>query len=235
MRHSAIEPLLILQDREQARRGLVQQIGAVPVEVARAQAKIDAEKGAIDSAKTEWRALESRKNGIESEIGAAEAKLGKYKTQQSLVKKNDEYQALGHEIESMEAAINALEEQELEVMYAIDAARERFAAAEAELQRNIAGHEERLETLRQRDASLKAELADAEAAVAMAREPLGERWLREFDRIAERQYPVCVPINGGKCGGCHLKVSGEADSIARKGEELAKCDQCGRIVWFESA
>ncbi len=235
MRHPAIEPLLVLQDREHARRSLVQQIGAVPTDVARVQAKIDTEKGAIETAKTEWRNLEAKKKGIESEIGAAEDKLAKYKTQQSLVKKNDEYQALGHEIESMEAKIGALEEQELEVMYAIDAAKERFAAAEAEMQRNIAGYQDRIATLREREASLKAELAEAESAVATAREPLAERWLREFDRIAERQFPVCSAISGGKCGGCHLKVSGEVDSVARKGEELAKCDQCGRILWWESA
>ncbi len=235
MRHPAIEPLLVLQDREQARRGLVQQIGAVPGDVARVQAKIDAEQAAIETAKGEWRDLEAKKKLLETEIGAAEDKLAKYKTQQSLVKKNDEYQALGHEIESMEAKISGLEGDELEIMYAIDAAKERFAAAEAELKQNISGHEDKLATLAQREASLKAELAEVELAVAAAREPLDERTQREFDRIAERQFPVCVAINGGKCGGCHLKVSGEVDSLARKGEELAKCDQCGRIVWFESA
>lgn len=234
MRHPAIEPLLVLQDREQARRSLVQQIGVIPGDVARVQAKIDGEQAAIEAAKAEWRDLETKKKMLETEIGTAEDKLAKYKTQQSLVKKNDEYQALGHEIEVMEGKISELEEQELEIMYAIDTAKERFAAAEAELKQNISGHQEKLAVLAEREASLKAELAEAEAAVAVAREPVGERYGREFDRIAARQFPVCVAISGGNCSGCHLKVSGEIDSVARKGEELAKCDQCGRILWFES-
>ena len=235
MRHPLIEPLLVLQDREQARRNLNQLIAAVPGDMGRVQAKIDAERAEIEAAKSAWRALETQKKLLETEIGSAEEKLGKYRTQQSLVKKNDEYQALGHEIELMEARIGGFEEQELEIMYEIDAAKAKFAAAEAELNANISGHEGKLATLRERETNLKAELVEAEATVAIAREPLEERYLRIFDRIAGTQFPVCVAINNSKCGGCHLKVSGEVDSVARRGEELAHCDQCGRILWFESA
>src|SRR5690606_10316209 len=147
MRHPAIAPLLILQDREQTRRGLAKQLQGHPTEVAQVQARIAAERQAIDAAKAEWRDLETKKKLLETEIGGAADKLAKYKTQQSLVKKNDEYQALGHEIESMEAKIGAMEEQELEVMYAIDAAKQRFTTTETELKGNIAGHEAKLGTL----------------------------------------------------------------------------------------
>ncbi|MCC5022492.1 MAG: hypothetical protein J6386_06710 [Candidatus Synoicihabitans palmerolidicus] len=235
MRHPAIEPLLILQDRELMRRNLAQQLAGIPGDVALVQAKIDAEKSAIETAKTKGKALESKKKLLETGIGLAEEKLGKYRTQQSLVKKNEEYQALGHEIETMEGEIGGLEEQELEVMYEIDSAKEKAAAAEAELKTNIVGHEAKLATLAERKASLATELALAEGEVGHAREPLGERYLRVFDRIAERQFPVCVAISGGNCSGCHLKVFGENDSVVRKGEELATCDQCGRIIWLESA
>lgn len=212
-----------------------QQLDMIPGDVARVQAKIDAEKQAIDAAKNEWRELESKKKLLETEIGSAEEKLAKYRTQQSLVKKNDEYQALGHEIETMSAKVSGMEEQELEIMYAIDAAKSRFAAAETELKTNIADHESKLATLAQRKTSLASELAAAEGEVSTAREPISEKFLRVFDRIAERQFPACAAVVGGNCGGCHLKVSGENESVARKGEELATCDQCGRIIWWETS
>jgi predicted CXXCH cytochrome family protein len=49
--------------------------------------------------------------------------------------------------------------------------------------------------------------------------------------------PVCVPVRGGKCGGCHLKISSEVESAVRgKGDgKLVTCDQCGRIVWWDAA
>lgn len=234
-----LERLLVLQDRDTKRLGLESQLKAVPADVALVEKKIASEKAAIEGAKAEWMALESRKKVIETEIGSTETKLGKYKTQQMQVRKNDEFQALGQEIKHTEEAVAALEGQELEVMYAIDEAKKKFAEAEAILKRNISGHESRIRTLREREANLAAELKAAQAAVAEARAPVEEPALRLYDRIASRQQPVCVPVRGNTCGGCHLKVSSEVESSVRgKGDatgKLATCDQCGRIVWWDHA
>lgn len=233
----ALSSLLILQDRDTKRLGLEAQLKAVPGDVALVERKIAAEKAAIENARTELKELETKKKLLEGEIGSAEDRLGKYKTQQSLVKKNDEYQALGHEIENTEKSIGELEGQELEVMYAIDEAKKRFNAAEAELKANISGHESRIRTLREREANLAAELKAAQADVAAAREPVGESHRRLYDRIAGRNMPAVVAVNHGKCGGCHLKISSEVESAARGKDPsgaLATCDQCGRIVYWES-
>jgi predicted nucleic acid-binding Zn-ribbon protein len=233
MNHPALEKLLILQDRDQHRRSLETQLKAVPGDVDLVRRKIGAEQTAIESAKTELKELESKRKLLETEIGSAEDKLAKYRTQQLQVRKNDEYQALGHEIETTQGTIGELEEQELGILYQIDEARKRFAEAEAVLKANIAGHEARLKTLAEREANLSAELAEAQASVTAARQPLDEASLRLYDRIAARQMPACVPVRAGTCGGCHLKLSSENESAARQGDKLATCDQCGRIVWWD--
>ena len=235
----AIESLLILQDRDVKRLALEGQLKGVPRDIAAVEAKIAAEKASIEAAKQELRELEVKKKALENEIGSAEGKLAKYRTQQSMVKKNDEYQALGHEIETTEKAIGEFEGQELEIMYLIDEAKKRFVAAEAVLKGNISGHETRIKILRERDVNVADELKGARGEVATARGPVGERNLRVYDRIAARQMPVVVPlVSLDKCGGCHLKVSGDVISAARgKGTDplavLPTCDQCGRIVYWE--
>jgi hypothetical protein len=234
MRHPALDKLLILQDRDGKRLNLEAQLKATPREIAAVEQKIAAEKGAIDSARTEMKELEVKKKAIETEIGVADEKVRKYRTQQLSVKKNDEYQALGHEIENTEAAISALEEKELGIMYSIDEAKKKFAGAEAVLKQNIAGHESRIRDLRTRETSLTVELKQAQDEVASTREPIDGPSLRIYDRIAVRGLPACVPMRDGKCGGCHLKVSSEVESDSRKSDKLATCDQCGRIVYFES-
>ncbi|MBK9992222.1 MAG: hypothetical protein IPP19_16230 [Verrucomicrobia bacterium] len=234
MRHPALEKILILQDRDSKRHSLESQLKSVPRDILAVEQKIAAEKAAIDTARTEMKELEVQKKSIETEIGVADEKVRKYRTQQLAVKKNDEYQALGHEIETMEASISALEEKELGVMYSIDEAKKKFTAAEALLKQGIVGHETRIRDLRTREVSLAAELKQAEADVATSREPIDVPSIRIYDRIAMRMQPVCVPMREGKCGGCHLKVSSEVESDSRKGDKLATCDQCGRIVYFES-
>lgn len=232
-----LEKLLILQDRDAKRLGLEATLKAVPRDIAAVEGKIAGEKAAIETARLELRELESHKKIIETEIGSAEDKLAKYRTQQSLVRKNEEFKALGHEIETTQATIGDWEGKELEVMYKIDEAKKKFAAAEAVLKANIAGHEARIRTLKERETSLVAELKGAQTEVITARGPLAEPELKLYDRIATKGLPACVPIRGGKCGGCHLKVSNEVESAARgktSDGKLATCDQCGRLVYWES-
>jgi predicted nucleic acid-binding Zn-ribbon protein len=238
MAHPALESLLILQDRDGKRLGIEAQLKSTPRDIAAIEQKIAADKAAIEAARAELRALESKKKLLETEIGSAEAKVAQYRTQQLSIRKNDEYQAMGQQIQTTLGQIGELEGQELEVMYAIDEAKKKFAAVEAELKGNIAGHEHRITALREREASLKEELKSAQAATAAARAPVGEIWLRVYDRVAERNTPAVVPIRGGKCGGCHLKVSSEIESAARgkaavPGAALPTCDQCGRIVYWD--
>ena len=233
---AAIESLLILQHRDTRRVDLEAQLKAVPMDITLVERDIGEEKGAIDAARTGLRELESKKKLLETEIGSAEQTLAKYRTQQLSLKKNDEYQAMGHEIETVQGQISEMEGRELEIMFSIDVAKKKFADAEAVLKQNISGHEARIRMLRERGESLAAELKTAQAEVAAARAPVEAGWLRSYDRMAVRGLPAIVPIRGSKCGGCHLKVSSEVESAARgKGDpsQPVTCDQCGRIVYWE--
>jgi uncharacterized protein len=229
----SIAKLLTLQERDSRRLNLEQQVKNVPREIAAIEGRIAAEKQAIETAKTEWHGLESKKKLLETEILSAEGKVAKYRTQQLEVRKNDEYRALTHEIETVEAIIGGFEEEELKIMYQIDEAKKRFAAAEAELKKNISGHEAKIRTLRERETQLQAELKAAQEAVATTRPEVPEPQLKIYDRLAVKPgHPVCVPVSGGKCGGCHLKIPTHIEVLAKSGTEIATCDQCGRIVYW---
>src|SRR5688500_15183213 len=115
MPNPVIQSLLILQDRDLKRLGLEAQLKSVPTDVARVEQKIASEKAAIETAKAELRDLELKKKAVETDIRTAEERLGRYKTQQVTVRKNDEYQALGHEINTTQGQIGELEGQELEI------------------------------------------------------------------------------------------------------------------------
>ncbi|MGD1031099.1 MAG: hypothetical protein ABSA05_08170 [Opitutaceae bacterium] len=232
-----VEALLILQDRDTKRLGLETQLGNLPAEIRAVEQTIADEGAAIEAARMEQRDLETKKKDLETEIGLAVERVGRYRTQQLSVRKNDEYQALGHEIETVQRQIEELESRELEIMYAIDEARNKFAAAESLSKRNIAGHESRIRSLHEREASLSEELKALQVELAAARTPVPPAALRLYDRLAVQGMPVVVPIRGGKCSGCHLKISSEADTASRgKGPDgdLATCDQCSRIIYFES-
>jgi predicted nucleic acid-binding Zn-ribbon protein len=231
----SLDKLLVLQDRDSKRLAFEQHLNAVPREIAAVETRIAAEKAAIEAAKTGWRELESKKKQLEMEIGGAEEQVAKYRTQQSQVRKNDEYQALTHEIETSQTAIGTLEEQEIAIMLSIDEAKKKFADAEAELKKNITGHEAKIRALREREKHLQADVAAARETVAVARREVPPALLKIYDRLAVKPgHPVCVTVNGDRCGGCHLKVPTHIVVQARAGVEIATCDQCGRVVYWAS-
>jgi predicted nucleic acid-binding Zn-ribbon protein len=223
-----------LQDRDMHRLSLEQQLAAAPRDIAAVEAKITAEKQAIETAKSEWHGLEAKKKTLENEIKAAEEKVAKYKTQQLEVRKNDEYRALTHEIETTEGIISGYEEEELKIMYSIDEAKKRFAEAERVLKQNISGHEAKIASLRAHEKELRGEHDQAVAAANAARTAVPEPQVRVYDRLAKKPgLPVCVAVQGGRCGGCHMRVSSNIEFEARKAENIVTCDQCGRIVYWQ--
>jgi len=229
-----IEKLLILQDRDQKRLNLESQLRAVPREITAIEQKIVAEKTMLDAARAELQQLEVKKKAVENEIAAATEQMGRYKSQQLQVRKNDEYKALGVEIDHTQAGIGALEEQELVVMFSIDEAKRKFAAAGEALRSNITGHETRIRTLHEREAGLQSELQAVQSTVTELRQGIDETAVRLYDRLAGKPgLPVVVAIHDGKCGGCHLKISANIDSEIRKADKLLTCDQCGRIVFWD--
>jgi len=230
-----IEKLLVLQERDSRRLSLENQLRGVPRDVAAVEEKIAGERTSIEAARTEGQQLEARKKALEGEIGAAQEQVARYRSQQLQVRKNDEYQALGHQIDGSLGQVGTLEEEELKVMYAIDEAKRRFAQASADHQQNIAGHEARIKVLSEREANLQAELATVRAAVDAARAQVDESVLRVYDRISAKPgMPAVVAVHEGRCGGCHLKISSNVDSETRKADKITICDQCGRIVYWEA-
>ena len=173
-----LEKLLILQDRD-AHRGLVEtQLVAIPLEREAAEKKISKHRVVIEEAHGRVRDLELERGRLEQEIAAAEEQARKYRNQQIQVKKNDEYQALTHEIEGTEANISELEGQEIQTLYDLDAERERMVAEEKAQNEEIAFLEKQLVRLTEKDATLKVELERAKETVQASRKEVPAKSIR---------------------------------------------------------
>jgi len=229
-----IEKLLVLQDRDMRRALLEVQLKAVPSEIASVQSKIEEERSAADTAKQDWKNLETRRKGLENEVTSEEEKIARFRSQQLMVKKNEEYQALGHEIEHAQEAVERLEEEEIGILLELDSAKERITAAEAVAKGNIAGHEARIAQLKEREVNLAAELETETKRVEEARAEVDPDGQASYVRLARNVgLPVCVPLKEHKCGGCHLKVSSGVESETRAGSKLSHCDNCGRVLYWD--
>ncbi len=228
-----LEKLLILQDRD--RRLIRMRAEAADVDPQRrlASAHLAGADQEAEAAKLAFQKLESERKRLELEVEAKKELIAKYAAQQWQTRKNEEYKALGHEIETCKRAIRDLEDLQIGVMEQIEAAEKRTAAALEAQKKAREDVRKQLEHCDAAEVRLRKQLADAEAARAEAAAAVGPLVLPRYERILKnRGDKVVVGVERGVCGGCHMKLARQDVLNTQNNLEIVNCPNCGRILYF---
>lgn len=230
-----IKNLLILQDRDLVVRRLNDQLDAIPKDIRKCEADIQAETEALEQSKSKLQHLEVERKDLENQVDSAETQINKYKNQQLQVKKNEEFQALSHEIEQLQEKIAGWEEREIALMLDIDAEQEVFSGREAVYDDTVTEIRARISQLRAQETEVRKQLAEAEEALRACSGSVTGDFANTYEGLVKRtRLPVVVSLEQQTCKGCHLRVSNDTLEQARRGDELTTCDNCGRILYFAS-
>jgi hypothetical protein len=234
--NSELEQLLILQDREQKIRQIRTEIETVPLRRQSLESQLAASKASLEALKQRARQAEMDRKTLELDVGTRTQTISRLKTQQYQTRKNDEFQAISHEIERYENEIRKIEDEELEVMVLADKIKEdladeenKAAAAKDSVARQTADLDEKSKAL---DSQLKALTTERSELAGKIDEDL----LGRFERLFKSKGDAAVvAIEHGVCTGCHMKVTTATASQVRAGKEMVSCENCGRILYFGDA
>lgn len=229
-----IEQLLALQECDTRLGRLRQSLARLPLEIAGYEEKIAAERAELEKEQADFKALEVRRKDIDMQLKSSEEQIAKYKTQQLSVKKNEEYQALEHEIATATTEVGTLEDHELEVLMEIDEAREALAVRETSTAEAVRDLEAHIARLREKEAECHAEIDAAEADYNTAKEATDKKALGVYEVVksGRKKPPYVAAVEGHTCEGCHLRVSEEVVTAARSDDQVVQCSSCGRVVYF---
>jgi hypothetical protein len=229
-----IEKLLVLQDRDQRLIALREETQLIPAERASLEAKAKLASGHLDQAKHEVKHLESERKKLELEVESRKQQIEKYSLQQFQTKKNEEYRALGNEIESCKKEITRLDDQQIVFMEKIEAAQKKVAAANEEYLAAKRAFEGRLTELKTREDKLLKDLAAAEADRNAVAERVDESLRGKYERLLKGKGGgrVLVGISHGVCGGCHMGLSRSLVLQCRGGKEIISCPNCARLLYY---
>jgi uncharacterized protein len=143
-----------------------------------------------------------------------------------------EAEALQHEIATLTAQREGLDDRELEAL-------EAQAAADDDLTGQLAGEPAVREQLDAAEAALAdaREIVDGELVVlerrrTELRDGVDAALLARYDRLRAQFGVAIARLNGSRCEGCHLDMSAaELDAVKRvPPDELAECPNCGRML-----
>ncbi len=221
-------------------RGLDERLVALQAALARFPAqrrtveqRLAGERDRLETLKKELNDYQLRRRAMEKDIESLTAEERKFQGQLPLVKKNEEYTALLHEIAGAKQKRSERETDALLLMEEEErrqgekpALEKALAALETESSARLAALDR--EEQEERD---RMGVVEAERATRVARLAAGTR--TRYERVrASREGRAVVPIQKGACGGCFRGQPPQILQEARRGDRLLVCDGCGRLlVW----
>jgi predicted nucleic acid-binding Zn-ribbon protein len=231
--HSELEQLLILQDRDQKIRQIRTEIETVPLRRSSLEAQLAASRASVEGLKQRARQVEIDRKRLELDVGTRTETISRLKTQQYQTRKNEEFRAIGHEIERYENEIRKIEDDELELMVLADNVKADLAeeqkkatAAQNSIARQTADLEEKSKALESQLQGLSKERSELAGKI-------DEDLLGRFERLFKSKGDAAVvAIEHGVCTGCHMKVTTATAAQVRAGKEIVSCENCGRILYF---
>lgn len=228
-----ITKLLKLQERDQRIRQLQKELKDIPRLEAQARTQLAGDQAAVEAASQRIKEIEVTIKGVELDIQTRQNSIKRLHDQQFETRKNDEFQALGHEIQRYQKDVTALEDIELEHMEALEAAKGVLKEAQARLAVTQGRVNEELQALAERIAGVKSRLGGLEEERQALAEPVEPAALDLYSRLfAKKPDAAVVALENGICGGCHMKVVLGTVQQLRAGETITQCESCGRILYL---
>jgi predicted nucleic acid-binding Zn-ribbon protein len=229
----AIEKLLILQDRDRRVIRLRAEVADIDPQRRLVKTRLTNAEQDFEKARHNAHQLESDRKKLELEVESKKELIAKYSAQQWQTRKNEEYKALTHEIETCKSGIATLDDQQLVLMEKIEAAERLVAEASSALRKAKSDSELQLQQMDEAETRLRKQLAEAEQARTTAAETVDPTLLTRYERILKSKGDrVIVDIQRGVCGGCHMKLSRQNVIDCQADRDIVQCPNCARILYY---
>ena len=228
-----IRQVLILQDRDMKFSRLEEELESLDPE--RQSAKRDSinRQKVYEEAKQHLVKLEVRRKDLDNDVEAKKTQINKYAQQQLETRKNEEYTALGREIDHVKEAISKIEDEELELLEEIDAYKPKIEETKVIAEEAKAHEVATLADFDEREKNIEKELESLEDERDALIENLDTKLVRHYDRLLEtKSGKVVVGVDHGNCSGCHMKLQAQTLVDAKSGRDMVTCTNCGRLLYY---
>ena len=186
--------------------------------------------------KTEVKLKDARAANSRAERAVSSQRAKIEQTEKTLyggtIRNPKELQDRQQEVESLKRYLSTLEDRLLEAMIQLDEAQQIWDAASENLARvediRIAQHNDLNQEREELLASINRMDAEREAAL----ENVEQKDLVLYEGLKKRFGGVAITIvQGGNCAACGLGLAHSVQQSIRSGNDLIRCDQCGRILY----
>jgi uncharacterized protein len=230
----AVTQLLILQDRDRKLRQLKTELKNAPLERKALEGKLAGTSANLDAAKLKAKEIEVHRKDLENQVHTLEERIQKYEQQKLGTKKNEEYQAYDHQVETLKKEITSLEDRELDLMEAAEAQKPIITKADEEARATRSMVERQIADLEAKIKAIDAQQKDVQAERAKLAAEIDEDLLDTYQRLFDKKDGIAVAaLANDICQGCHVKAQTHIIYAVKAAKEVTTCLNCGRILYYE--
>ncbi|MDE0331695.1 MAG: hypothetical protein OXL41_07485 [Nitrospinae bacterium] len=210
-------------------------ISKIPASIEKEKRYLTGFESSVEALEGEVEAARKKLREAEGEIQSFDQKLRDTRGKQTLVKTNEEYRALGAEIEGYQNRISALEDTVLELMDYMPVHEGKLAEARGELETargKVQGEVKKYENHRTDFERELDELLDKSKSLAGG---VSEEWIKRYRNLrkSRKGLAVCAVVNR-TCQGCRMAETIKRFLEIRDSEDrIYTCSNCKRILYYQ--
>jgi len=235
--HDWAEKLIAIQDLDIRIAKISEQLSQIPVKQQEAESLYANENQDYEQSKLQLKELEVSARTIENEIAIQNDKKRTFQSKTILIKNNDEYKAALLQIEMCDQVVHTLEDQQLELMFKIEAARQNVSSrrqAVEQAQKRAASVKEDLEVLRKTCEEQIARISRERTAAVPAADP---ELVKKYEHLRNgrnhnQSQPCVIPILDGVCSRCRMHMTPQTCQDVLKGK-IVLCPSCSGMLYCE--
>ncbi len=229
---SEIKKLLPLQELDCQLRDMKREIEDIPARKEEEQSRLEEHKANLAKAEEAMKLEQAKIKELELEVQSCKEQIEKYRQQQMVLKSNKEFKAMEIEIANVQSKIREHEDEELVLMEDVEKARVHVTERRKELEAEEEAVNMDVVELDKRMAGIEEEITSLEARRGEVVGDVPGDMLSRYEMIQARRDRALVPVEGGICGGCHMKLPPSVNQNILKQEDMVSCDHCGRLLYI---
>ncbi len=181
--------------------------------------------------------IEELEKGRRQQYGALELnedRISRSQKKSDQVKTNEEYQAILKEVESLQKNSTIIKENAKKVDDELLKHKDEINLLENTLKQIQLKTDEQMAQIKAEETVLDQELSVLQGTRLSIIKDIDTRYLSLYDRIRIAKFGIgIVPVVGGNCKGCHMRIPPQAYIEIQKAREIHVCPSCKRILFFK--
>jgi predicted nucleic acid-binding Zn-ribbon protein len=228
-------PLLSLQEIDGRIRELQQEIRDIPTRKGMEKGRLSDTTERLESAKAKYQGMQAKIADLDTSIALQNERIRKFRQQQLSLRTNEEFRAMGQQIQSAEKEVERLELEQLTLQEGLDPMKEDMESIRAKLAEELEGVDATLNELEERMVQAEEMLGKLKKERIEAEKAVSKQFLQYYIRVKKSRWPVAVPLQDGSvCGGCHLVQPPSSLRMLEHNTVPVTCQMCGRMLYLDS-